>query len=247
MSEEEGDPQKKGLKPKVRVIAPIEGYQDKAQVAPSQVSYSVSRKCAYHPSLPAVYICGQCQRPLCGSCAIPYGQLFICSQCYIPPTQPAVLSRKRKEPEKPPMESILTFFGGLLIFIGFFLPWASQNYIPPSSRDVDTIITGFEISRDYPEVIIVFTMGILIMVIEFLIIILWTSPTMEKKPPMGIRVISMFLAFICYVVLIGILIRAETFAENIQMGWFMCFIGASICIWQGATILRNQFKGSDNR
>ena len=88
------------------------------------------------------------------------------------------------------MESIFSLFAGLLLFIGFFLPWASQNYLPPSSRELDAIVSGFEISRDYPEVIIVFTMGILIMVIEFLIIILATSPSMEKKPPIGIRVIS---------------------------------------------------------
>jgi hypothetical protein len=175
---------------------------------------------------------------------MPYGQLFICSQCYIPPQQPARVEEEKKEPEKPPMESILGLFGGLLLFIGFFLPWASQNYIPPSSRDLDAVISGFEISRDYPEVIVVFTMGILIMVIEFLIIILATSPSMEKKPPVGIRVISMFLGFICVIVLLGLLIRAETFLESIQAGWFVCFIGAGICIWQGMTLLINSFKGT---
>jgi hypothetical protein len=245
MTDEEGTTEKDGSKPSVRVIAPIEGYQGRSQVAPSQVSYSVSRKCAYHPNLAAVYICAQCQSPLCGNCAMPYGQLFICSQCYVPPQQPPRVEEQKKEPEKPPMESIFSLFAGLLLFIGFFLPWASQNYLPPSSRELDAIVSGFEISRDYPEVIIVFTMGILIMVIEFLIIILATSPSMEKKPPVGIRVISMFLGFICIIVLLGVLIRAETFLENIAPGWFVCFIGAAICIWQGLVLLRNHLSSAN--
>jgi hypothetical protein len=243
MTDEEGKIDPEDTKPKVRVIAPIAGLEDKTQVAPSRISYTVSRTCAYHPNLPAVYICAQCQSPLCGSCGVPYGQLYLCSQCYLPPP-PVVPKKETKPPEKPPMESILSFFGGLLIFIGFLLPWASSDYTSPGSGEIDSMVTGFTIAADYPEVILVFTMGILIMVIEFMIIILATSPSMLKRPPVGIRVVSMFLAFICYIVMIEVLVRAETFAENIQGGWFTCFIGASICVWQGFNILNKQYKGS---
>jgi hypothetical protein len=241
MTDEEGESGQNGSGPKVRVIAPIEGLENKTQVAPSRISYTVSRNCTYHPNLPAIYICAQCQSPLCGSCGIPYGQLYLCSQCYLPPT-PTPQKTETKPPEKPPIESVLNFFGGLLIFIGFLLPWASSDYTSPRFNDIEPIVSGFTIARDYPEVILVFTMGILIMVIEFILIILATSPSMLKRPPVGIKVVSMFLAFVCYIVMLEILVRAETFAENIQGGWFVCFIGASICVWQGFMILNKQYK-----
>jgi hypothetical protein len=242
MTNEEGIKGSENSKPKVRVIAPIEGIETKAQVAPTQIT-STSRACAYHPSISAVYICAQCQNPLCMNCATPYGQLFICSQCYQPPPTPKVSEREAKIPEKPPLESILGLFGGLLIIVGFFLPWATSDFISPTSSDSQEIFTGFVIVRDYPEVILVLTMGVLILVVEFILIVLATSPNMLTKPPMGVWLVPLFLAFIAFLILIEILIRAESFASNITAGWFVCLIGTFISMWPGVMSMKEFYSG----
>jgi hypothetical protein len=232
-------------KPKVRVIAPIEGLEKRTQVAPSRVNYTISPMCAYHPHLHAVYICAQCQKPLCGSCATPYGQLFICSSCYQPPP-PVQTQTRTKPPEKPPLESILGLFGGLLIIVGFILPWVTNDFISAGIDDgFRGTISGFVLARDYPEVVMVLTMGILIMVVEFILIILATSPSMLEKPPVGVKLVTMFLAFVCFIVLIEILIRAEGFAANISGGWFVCLIGSFISIWPGLVSIKKQYLGED--
>jgi hypothetical protein len=245
MADEEGSVEEiDDSKPKVRVIAPIEGLEKRTQLAPFRVTQTQSRMCTYHPQLPAVYICAQCQSSLCVNCAIPYGQLFICSQCYQPPRVTTQPQTEEKEPEKPPFESIIGFFGGLLILIGFFLPWATSDYISPRTQDNYTpYATGFNIALDYPEVILILTMGILIMIVEFLLIILATSPTMVKRPPIGIRLVPMFMAFIAYIILAEIIIRAEGFVDNMHAGWLVCFIGASLTLWRGALDVWKHYKG----
>jgi hypothetical protein len=246
MTDEEGKTKADShSKPKVRVIAPIEGLDTRAQVAPTRVSYSLSPMCAYHPHLHAVYICAQCQRPLCGSCATPYGQLFICSSCYQPPP-PVQTQTQRKPPEKPPLESILGLFGGLLIIVGFILPWVTNDFVSPGIDDnFRGVISGFVLAGDYAEVILVLTMGILIMVVEFILLVLTISPSMIEKPPVGVKIVPMFLAFVTFIVLVEILIRAEGFAANISGGWFVCLIGSFISMWPGAVSIKKEYFGED--
>ena len=38
--------------------------------------------CYYHPDLPAMYICGRCNKSICVNCSRPYGQIILCPQCY---------------------------------------------------------------------------------------------------------------------------------------------------------------------
>jgi hypothetical protein len=245
MTDEEGKIESENSKPKVRIIAPIEGLETKAQIAPSQITASSSRTCAYHPSMSAVYICAQCQKPLCASCASPYGQLFICSQCYQPPATQAASQRVSKPLEKPPLESVLGLFGGLLIIVGFFLPWATSDFTLPSNNDSTDIFTGFTIVGDYPEVIMVLTMGILILVVEFILIILATSPNMLTKPPIGIWLVPLLLAFIAFLIMVEFIIRAEGFVNNISVGWFICLIGTVISMWPGIVSIKKIYAGEN--
>lgn len=235
MTYEEGPSrQASASKPKVRVIAPIEGLETKAQMAPISISAAPSRMCAYHQTIPAVYICAKCSKPLCFNCAVPHGHLYLCPQCYLPErTEQA--EPERKEPQKPPLESILGLFGGLMIITGFFMPWATSEYVSPRLDDFDdSIISGFTITGDYPEVSIVLIMAILILVVEFLLLILTTSPMMIKKPPIGVRLLPMFLGCVAYVVLAEIVLRAESLLSNIHVGWFVCVFGASVTLFGGA-------------
>ncbi len=215
-------------KPKVRVIAPIEGLQTSAQMAPSRVSASISRTCAYHQSIPAVYICAKCTKAMCMSCARPHGHLYLCPQCYQPPP-PVTTQLKKVKAEPPPFESILGLFGGLLIIVGFFLPWVKSEYQSPDMiRRTESIISGFDIASDYSEIAMVLIFGILIVVLEFLLIMMVISLTVVKKPAIGVRLLPMVLGFIIFVILIEIVIRAESFAANIHVGWFTCLFGTCI-------------------
>ncbi|MEE9150922.1 MAG: B-box zinc finger protein [Thermoplasmata archaeon] len=245
MVNEEGQgSQEKTSKPNVRVIAPIEGPEKKAQMAPMSFSATPSRMCAFHRTIPAIYICAKCSKPLCMSCAVSYGHLYLCPQCY-PPPQPARIEQERREQPKPPMESILGLFGGLMILVGFFMPWATSGYVSPRYEDrYEPVISGFTIVGDYPEVTVVFIMGFLIIVVELLLIVLITSPMMAKNPPIGIRLLPMFLGFVAYVVLAEVVLRAETLMENIHIGWFACLFGASIVLFGGAIKIWNHYKGS---
>lgn len=232
-------------KPKVRVIAPIEGPGTKTQMAPTSVYYKPSRMCAFHQTIPAVYICAKCSKPLCISCAVPHGHLYLCPQCYQPPT-PAPTEQERKEPPKPPMESILGLFGALIILVGFFMPWATSNYISPGNEvRYDTVISGFTIAGDYSEVSIIFIMGCLTIIVEFILIFLVLSSMIVKKPPIGIRLLPMFLGLIAYVVLAEIIIRAESFKNNIHVGWFVCVFGVSIIILTGTVEIWKHYHGED--
>jgi hypothetical protein len=243
MTNEEGKAtEDRTSKPKVRVIAPIEGLETKARMAPTRISATPSRTCAYHQNIPAVYICAKCSKPLCMSCALPYGNLFLCPQCYQPP-QPTQTTQERKEPSKPPLESILGLFGGIIILIGFFMPWATSEYISPGYGDNESVISGFRIATDYPEVSIVFIMGCLIVVVELLLIVLITSPMMTKTPPIGVRLLPLFLGFVAYVILSEIVIRAESFTANIHIGWFVCVFGASVILLAGAMEIWKHYKG----
>lgn len=223
-------------KPRVRVIAPIEGPETKAQMAPMEVSPTTARMCAYHPSLPAVYICANCSKPLCVSCGLPYGQLYLCPQCYQPPPsrQPQLIEGRleQKKPKKPPMESILGICGGLAIIVGFFMPWAASE-------------PGFVIAANYPEGTLVILMGILIVVVEIVLLFLYLYPMIEKKPPIGVRLLSLFLGFLAYIVLIEIVIKAEGLLNNINMGWFVCWIGANIMVAKGVLELWGHYKGDE--
>lgn len=244
MADGEGTEGKKdSSSPKVRVIAPIEGPEKKVQMAPIKVTESISRMCAYHPNIPAVYICTKCSKPMCISCALPYGYLYLCPQCYQPPRQKEI-ETKKTEPKKPPFESILGLFGALIIIVGFFLPWVTSDYQSPNfNGNVDTIISGFTIATDYPDVSLVFILAILIVIIEFLLIILSTSPMMTEKPPIGIRLLPMFLCFIIWIVLAGIAIRAEGFVANIHVGWFVCLLGAGVILFGGLMEVWRHYKG----
>jgi hypothetical protein len=228
--------------PKVRVIAPIEGPEKRTQMAPIKVTESISRMCAYHPNLPAVYICTKCSKPMCMNCALPYGHLFLCPQCYQPPRQMKT-EPKKTEPKAPPLESVIGLFGALIVIVGFFLPWVTTNYESPNfNGPTDTVISGFSIASDYPDASVVFILAILIVIIELLLISLTTSPMMTKKPPIGIRLLPMFLCFIIMIVLIGIAIRAETFVANIHVGWFVCLLGAGIVLIGGVMEVWRHYK-----
>lgn len=247
MANEEGKPtQEDTSKPKVRVIAPIEGLRTKPQLAPTKISGVPTRRCAYHPSIPAVYICAQCSRPMCLNCGVPHGYLYLCPQCYQPP-QPVQPQPVRKAPQKPSTEFILGLFGSILIIVGFFWPWATSGYISPGNAYYnDAYISGFTITSDYPELLLVITMGILILIVEFMLLLLITSPTMSTRPPIGVRLLPMFLGFIAYVVLAEIVLRAESLITNIQMGWFICVIGANIVMLRGVIEIMKHYKGEGN-
>ncbi|WP_455276556.1 zinc ribbon domain-containing protein [[Eubacterium] cellulosolvens] len=60
--------------PSVRVVSPA---------APSTVvRVPPPGMCYYHPSLPAVYVCSRCGRPICRDDSRAYGDLILCPQCY---------------------------------------------------------------------------------------------------------------------------------------------------------------------
>lgn len=244
MDSEEGV--EKDTKPKVRVIAPIQGKETKTIMAPAPSVPIRSRRCAFHPGMPAVYICAQCSKSLCISCAVPYGHLFICPQCYQPPPPPIMTTTVQEAGEgpKPTLESILGLFGALLIIIGFFMPWAGPEYTSSGLEDhIDDVISGFTIAGDYPETTLVLTIGVLIIIIEFLLLILATSPTMTKAPPIGIRLLPMFLGVVALVVLLEVALRAENMIGNTEVGWFVCLFGAIIILFRGALVIYKHYKG----
>jgi hypothetical protein len=246
MASEEGAPQEvEEISPKVRVITPIEGLEAGPAVAPTGPDVTRSNVCAYHPGMPAVYICSQCSKSMCMNCAIPYGQLFLCPQCYIPPQVTAV---QHKDPplSRPARESILELFGGLLIIVGFFLPWATSQYISPGGEvRTNTIISGFVIMSDYPEVALILTMGVLAIIIEFVLIIVATSPTSAAEPPIGVRLVPMFLGLIAYIILAEVALRAESFIANVHVGWFICVFAATLILLGGALQIWRHYKGED--
>lgn len=246
---EEGEGQsgeREEQKPTVKVISPITGLDAAPQVAPTGVSGTRSKVCAYHPSMPAVYICGQCSKSLCLQCAVPYGQLYLCPQCHIPPQITAFPENREPPVAKPTRESLLALFGGLLIIVGYFLPWVTSDYISPGDeRDPSTIISGFVIMSDYPEVALVLTMGILVIIIEFVLVIVSTSPTSSSRPPIGVRLIPMFLGLIAYLVLAEVALRAESFITNIHMGWVLTVVAASLILLGGALQIWKHYKGED--
>jgi hypothetical protein len=238
MGPEEGG-QTNDTKPKVRVIAPIQGVERKVRMAPLHTA-PISRTCAFHRNMPAVYICAQCSKPLCMSCAVPYGHLFICPQCYQPPPPPVMTTTTQEAGEGPlpTMESILGLFGALLLIIGFFMPWATPEYSFIRYEETnDFIVSGFTIAGDYPETTLVLTIGVLIIIIEFLLLILATSPTMAKAPPIGIRLLPMFLGFVALVILLEVVLRAENLLGNLNVGWFVCLIGAVITLLRGVVAI----------
>jgi hypothetical protein len=153
---------------------------------------------------------------------------------------------KRQEPQKPPIESILGLFGGILILVGFFMPWVTSEYVSPNNDfNTASVISGFSIAGDYPELALVIIMSILIIIVEFMLLILVSSPTMSRKPPIGIRLLPMFLGFIAYVVLVEIVLKAEGFVSNIHMGWFVCVIGANILMLRGVMEIMEHYKGDE--
>ncbi len=64
--------------PSVGVVHP--GVQAYHRVTPARVPSP--GMCHYHPSIPAVYICNRCGRPICQDDAKMYGGLIVCPQCY---------------------------------------------------------------------------------------------------------------------------------------------------------------------
>jgi hypothetical protein len=244
MTYEEGKTSDNKAKPKVRVIAPIEGLEKKTKMAPTRISAVPSRTCAYHQNIPAVYICAKCSNPLCMSCALPYGNLFLCPQCYEIPKS-AQTGQETKESPKPPLESILGLFGGIIILVGFFMPWVTSEFTSPRGEHYDdAVISGFTIARDYAEVSVVFIMGILIIITELLLMALITSPMMVKEPPIGVRLLPMFLGFVAYVILAEIVLRAESFTASIHIGWFVCVFGASVVLLAGVIDIWKYYKGT---
>ncbi len=241
--EDEGN-QEKASSPKVRVIAPIKGAETKAKMAPTTVSPTAAVVCVYHPSVPATYICQKCSKSLCVRCAVPHGYLFLCPECYQPPRAVPVEQKPKAPPPKPPIESIIQLLGGLIVLVGFFMPWVTSNYISPRLGQLhDTVISGFTIASDYAEVVLVLMMAVLIVVVEFLMIILVTSPTTVEKPPISVRLLPFFMAFMSYVVLAEVALRAENFLSNISIGWFICLIGAGLTLFGGSMELWQFYKG----
>lgn len=178
------------------------------------------------------------------SCALPYGNLFLCPQCYETPKS-VQTTQETKESPKPPLESILGLFGGIIILVGFFMPWVTSDFTSPSGEHYDdTVISGFIIARDYAEVSVVFIMGILTIITELLLMALITSPMMVKEPPIGVRLLPMFLGFVAYVILAEIVLRAESFTANIHIGWFACVFGASVVLLAGVIEIWKYYKGT---
>lgn len=247
MASEEGAPKEvEEITPQVRVITPIEGLDAGPGVASTGHFPSRSTVCAFHPNMPAVYICSQCSKSLCINCAVPYGQLFLCPQCYIPP-QVTTMEQRDPPMARPTRESIMELFGGLLIIVGFFLPWATSEYISPEGEiRRDTINSGFVIMSDYPEVALILTMGVLVIIIEFVLIIVATSPTSVAEPPIGVRLVPMFLGLIAYIILAEVTLRAESFIANIHVGWFICVFAATLILLGGALQIWSQFKEQGN-
>ncbi len=66
--------------PSVRVVTPM-------APAAAPVRVPAPGMCYYHPTLPAIYVCNRCGRPICRDCAKAYGDLILCPQCYtaVPP------------------------------------------------------------------------------------------------------------------------------------------------------------------
>lgn len=247
MASEEGAPKEVDeITPKVRVITPIEGLEAGPAVAATSSVPVRSTVCAFHPNIPAVYICSQCSKSMCMNCAVPYGQLFLCPQCYIPP-QITTVQQKDPPIARPTRESIMELFGGILIIVGFFLPWATNEYISPDGdTHRNTIISGFIIMSDYPEVALILTMGVLAIIIEFVLIIVATSPTSAAEPPIGVRLIPMFLGLIAYIILAEVALRAESFMANVHVGWFICVFAATLILLGGALQIWREYKGEGN-
>jgi hypothetical protein len=247
MEQGEGEGDQEGAsEPKVRIIAPIKGAETRTTMAPTTVSPTAAIVCVYHPSVPATYICQKCSKPLCVRCAAPHGFLFLCPECYQPPRAIPVEQKPKAPPPKPPTESIMQLLGGLIVLIGFFMPWVSSDYISPRSGEYpDTVISGFTIASDYSEVALVLIMAVLIAVVEFLMIILITSPSAEK-PPISVRLLPFFMAFLSYVVLAEVALRAENFLSNISLGWFICLIGAGMTLLGGSMELWKYYKGYED-
>jgi hypothetical protein len=73
--------------PTVKVITPLDltSPKDFSFDQPAQIMRPNTERpgmCYYHPDLPAMYVCGRCNRPICINCGKPYGQLILCPQCY---------------------------------------------------------------------------------------------------------------------------------------------------------------------
>ena len=247
MASEEGAPKEVDeITPKVRVITPIEGLEAGPLMAATGPVPTRSTVCAYHPTMHAVYICSQCSKSLCISCAVSYGQLFLCPQCYIPP-QITTIQQKDPPITKPTRESIMELFGGLLIIVGFFLPWVTSEYISLDGEvRGEAIISGFVIMSDYPEVALILTMGVLAIIIEFVLIIVATSPTSVGEPPIGVRLVPMFLGLIAYILLAEVALRAETFIANVHAGWFICVFAATLILLGGALQIWKHYKDEGN-
>jgi hypothetical protein len=245
MSSEEGTADKEtGLKPKVRIITPIEGREIRPQMASQRTNATFLRACTYHPSNPALYICSKCSNPLCINCALPYGHLFLCPHCHEAPPQ----QQKTEEESSPKLafEHIIGFFGSIIIIIGLlFLPWASAGYVPPDFNGNQGMYTGLDIAQDYPEVSLVLIIGILLAIMEFLLMMLTTSPQMVSKPPLGVRILPMFLAIMSCVVMIEVVFRAETLFSNIHFGWFACLISACVIVIIGVVEIVKHYRVGD--
>jgi hypothetical protein len=229
--------------PKVRVIAPIKGAETKTQLASTTVSPTAAIVCVYHPSVPATYICQKCSKALCVRCAVPHGYLFLCPECYQPPQPMPAQQTSKTPPPSPPRDSIIQLLGGLIVIIGFFMPWVTSNYVSPrTGQEYNDVISGFTIASDYAEVALVLMMAILIAVVEFLMIILLTSPISSEKPPIVIRLMPFFMALLTYVVLAEVALRAENFLSNISIGWFICIIGTGLTLFGGSKELWEFYK-----
>ena len=77
--------------------------------------------CYYHASLPAMYVCNRCGRPICRDCSKPYGDLTLCPQCYTqvpPPTPPPpILLPPPPQPTRPMWGFLLSLVAAILIII----------------------------------------------------------------------------------------------------------------------------------
>ncbi|KON28084.1 hypothetical protein AC481_02890 [miscellaneous Crenarchaeota group archaeon SMTZ-80] len=79
--------------PSVKVITPLDldtssSYDIDQSTQIMRPNTERPGMCYYHPDLPAMYICGRCNKTICLNCGRPYGQLILCPQCYSVPYAP---------------------------------------------------------------------------------------------------------------------------------------------------------------
>ena len=135
---------------------------------------------------------------------------------------------------QPTLHSFISMLGGLLLVIGFFLPWLTPV---DRSSNIPFRALGIDLFDAFPELSLAFVLGLLVLVFVFVQLAMESSLKPMENSARPVRILCAIIYVVIFLIMIEVPMRAESFFDLVEFGWTVSLFGSILGLISGMWVM----------